>query len=426
MSIITNDSYVMLVNDNSKEFKCVQVPKRQKVYIKPFSFSPNAVIGHQYGCKFNVSNGNLVLSQSFRNPIDVAENCSKTNEFIMDDMKSQALSQSDIISMKDQGIRGEEIIENLVQNSTSFNEKTEFSKAKWMKKKLTKHVPIIVVYKPSVRRICSSASSKIRPDLLAKLINNANIWGDCKVIVLECRDDLITSAVAEHTHEKASIFQIFEQRFPHVLFTNWLNLMSAQKESIKYYPLKFLSFISSASDPANKFDELVKESIKQSQKMAHLGKRKRVEEEPEMTMFKKIAIDICQGDLDSLIMSTSYDCVPALEVLYQYLKSSGKVVIHHDNLGVILECANFLQKSGCAEISIVDHWFREIQVLAGRTHPDMRMQGGGGFILTCTKIQSGIYVHGSDVPVSTRTNKVDGNILDTDEQVQENNGPSQT
>ncbi len=40
--------------------------------------------------------------------------------------------------MKDQGVSGGKIIQALVQNSTSFNEKTSYSQEKYLKKKQKK------------------------------------------------------------------------------------------------------------------------------------------------------------------------------------------------------------------------------------------------------------------------------------------------
>jgi len=64
----------------------------------------------------------------------------KNNKELVDDNKAQGLSAEEIAEMKKKGVGGESIIQALIQNSSSFQNKTEFSQQKYIKKKQEKYV----------------------------------------------------------------------------------------------------------------------------------------------------------------------------------------------------------------------------------------------------------------------------------------------
>jgi hypothetical protein len=64
----------------------------------------------------------------------------KNNKELVDDNKAQGLSAEQITEMKKKGVGGESIIQALIQNSSSFQNKTEFSQQKYIKKKQEKYV----------------------------------------------------------------------------------------------------------------------------------------------------------------------------------------------------------------------------------------------------------------------------------------------
>ena len=61
--------------------------------------------------------------------------------------KSQALKCHDLLRLKEDGATGEEIIKSLVENSSSFSQKTVFSQKKYLKKKQKKYFSYIKILK---------------------------------------------------------------------------------------------------------------------------------------------------------------------------------------------------------------------------------------------------------------------------------------
>ncbi|KAL7432467.1 hypothetical protein ACHAXM_003127 [Skeletonema potamos] len=108
---------------------------------------------------------------------------------------------------------------------------------------------------------------------------------------------------------------------------------------------------------------------------------------------------------DSLIIATKYDPTATLLRLLPYLAPSCPFVIYHEFLEPLLDTFRTLQNYYVVEnqedgnevpmmrrrniainLRLTDTWFREFQVLEGRTHPNMSISQNGGYILLGTKL----------------------------------------
>lgn len=122
---------------------------------------------------------------------------------------------------------------------------------------------------------------------------------------------------------------------------------------------------------------------------------------------------------DSLIIATKYDPTATLLRLLPYLAPSCPFVIYHEFLEPLLETFRTLQnyyvpdtdnnddenantttddkkdksatpmmlrRNIAINLRLTDTWFREYQVLDGRTHPNMTMSQNGGYLLMGTKL----------------------------------------
>ncbi|KAL7521838.1 hypothetical protein ACHAWX_006526 [Stephanocyclus meneghinianus] len=107
---------------------------------------------------------------------------------------------------------------------------------------------------------------------------------------------------------------------------------------------------------------------------------------------------------DSIIIATKYDPTITILRLLPYLAPSCPFVIFHEFLEPLLETFRTLQNYGlqaentdssmpmmcrrniAINLRLTDTWFREYQVLEGRTHPNMTMSQNGGYLLMGTKL----------------------------------------
>lgn len=106
---------------------------------------------------------------------------------------------------------------------------------------------------------------------------------------------------------------------------------------------------------------------------------------------------------DSIIIATKYDPTITILRLLPYLAPSCPFIIFHEFLEPLLETFRVLQNGGVSDneesdmpmmcrrniainLRLTDTWFREYQVLEGRTHPNMHMSQNGGYLLMGTKL----------------------------------------
>lgn len=78
------------------------------------------------------------------------------NREIFDDKDAQKLDEEKINKLKNEGLGGSEIIQKLIENSSQFNKKTQFSKEKYIRKKMEKYMPMFEVRRPTALEVCEA------------------------------------------------------------------------------------------------------------------------------------------------------------------------------------------------------------------------------------------------------------------------------
>jgi tRNA (adenine58-N1)-methyltransferase non-catalytic subunit len=126
------------------------------------------------------------------------------NRNYVDSNSAQRLNSTDIAGLRESGVSGKEIIQKLVENSETWEAKTEFSKQKYLKKKQQKYMPRVRFVKCTAESLCRTYRVKnpskicnMREDTLGQLLNYANIYATAQVLVVDTCMGLITGAIAE-------------------------------------------------------------------------------------------------------------------------------------------------------------------------------------------------------------------------------------
>ena len=128
----------------------------------------------------------------------------KNNARLVDDGRAQKLSHEDVEELKEKGVTGEALVEKILENSATFEAKTEFSQEKYKRKKQKKHCTALVLCRPCAQTICEAYFQKslaricgLRVDSLGMLLCSANVGAHSKVLVLEESSGLILASVLE-------------------------------------------------------------------------------------------------------------------------------------------------------------------------------------------------------------------------------------
>ncbi|KAL3153820.1 hypothetical protein ABBQ32_013398 [Trebouxia sp. C0010 RCD-2024] len=206
IGIREGDTVILDMNGEKQAFLTVRRAGKVKVGKQLCSLEP--IIGQPYGSVYQVSADTSELVRTKR-PRTIEwsslEEVDKDNSELLDvGAETQQLSTGDIAALRAAGKTGEEIVAALAKGSATFQGKTQFSQAKYKKKKHKKYTVLATIQRPTARSVCEAYFGKsspkinhLRADSLAMLLSLANIGSHGRVLVLETCSGLVTAAVAE-------------------------------------------------------------------------------------------------------------------------------------------------------------------------------------------------------------------------------------
>ncbi|CAN6463546.1 unnamed protein product [Victoria cruziana] len=142
----------------------------------------------------------------------LSNNETRDNRSLVDNNKAQTLSGEDIDALRREGATGDQIIEALIANSSTFGNKTVFSQEKYKVRKQKKYAPKVLMRRPFTRSICEAYFRKnpaktgfLRMDTLSLLLSMANVTAYADVLVVDMIGGIVTGAVAERLSGTGSV-----------------------------------------------------------------------------------------------------------------------------------------------------------------------------------------------------------------------------
>ena len=338
----------------------------------------------------------------------------RDNRNIVDDNTSQALNQKELLKLRQSGATGSTIIQQIIENSSTFEHKTDFSKAKYIARKQIKHQPRCRLVRCTAASICEALFLKdpkkimnLREDTMGQILSYSNISAGCQAIVLETVQGVITGAMAQRMGGYGKILSIYSGQQPS--FTEMLqrfNLSFAENFSIKWLHSGDVFGDHDSSDCVEDLDKADREACEwpcplQDHTRNYLEKMPSDKERNEFLakrcarFTRKLTRHspneakewLLARKSDSVVIVARYDPTATLLGLLPYLAPSCPFVVYCEFIEPLTECFRELQKQDLAiNLRLSDTWTREYQVLPGRTHPNMNMSQSGGFILTGIKL----------------------------------------
>jgi len=339
------------------------------------------------------------------------------NRHLVDDNKSQGLRHDEVKKLQEQGIHGSAIVDKMIQNSSTFHTKTDFSKAKYVMRKQKKYQPRCRMIRCTAASICEAMYWKeprrlmnLRDDTLGQILSYSNISAGCQPLVFDTCLGIITGAVAERMAGYGRIMSIYTGQQPqYVEMLGRFNLSFAENNSIKWVHSGdvFGEEVVTSNDPAAADPDRADREILewpcplQDHTRRYLDTMKS-EREKDDFLAKRCArfarkltrhtdsetmSYLKERKCDCVIIVTKYDPTATLMALLPYLAPSSPFVVYFEYIEPLTECFRELQKQNLAiNLRLSDTWTREYQVLPGRTHPSMNMSQSGGFLLTGIKL----------------------------------------
>jgi tRNA (adenine-N(1)-)-methyltransferase non-catalytic subunit len=397
------------------------------------NFATGDLIGLPYGTVLEVSDRTLVAlpptedlvpnfdektMSDFEKDVDVDEtdveiDQIRDNRNLVDNNDAQALDHFELLRMRESGVDGSKIVKEIIQNSSTFDQKTEFSKAKYIARKQKKYQLRCRIIRCTPASICEALYVKdpkkimnLREDTLAQILSYANVSAGCQSLIFETCFGLVTGAVACRMGGYGRVLSLYSGQQPsYTEMIQRFNLTFAENLSIKWLHSGDVfgqENISDEDDADQKDREQVTWPCPLQDHTREYLKTMKNDEERESFLLKRSARFTrkmtrhtpveAKGWLksklsDSLVIATRYNATETLLGMLPYLSPSCPFVVFCEFLEPLTACFRELQRQDLAiNLRLSDTWAREYQVLPGRTHPNMNMSQSGGFILTGVKL----------------------------------------
>ncbi|KAF6719806.1 tRNA (adenine(58)-N(1))-methyltransferase non-catalytic subunit TRM6 [Oryzias melastigma] len=429
---IKEGDYVVLKRGDI--YKSVQILSKKKViFEKQWIFLDNAV-GCLYGDTFEIGAGGGLQPQNTKtteSPPD-SKVAGTDNRNIIDDGKSQKLTKDDIEKLKDQGLRGQEIVQQLIENSSTFSNKTGYAQDKYIKKKKKKYENTVTVLRPNCRILAMMYHGRepgkichLRYDTLAQMLTLANIHANSKVLVFETCAGLVLGSIMERMGGFGTVIQMFPGEGPVRAGVESFGFPAHFYETLHEFPICHLNALEAGTlnkrpvagekestaeeeevlpgadqqdgSPDDQSMETVSGDAKvQDQKQKEEEKRreakaleKKVKLEEKQRKLAAAAAQLDGRNADGLVIASRFHPCPVLLRLLRFLSPSRPFAVYSQYLEPLIECYTKLKEQGGAVgLKVTDTWLRHYQVLPNRTHPRLLMSGGGGYLLSGTTVAS--------------------------------------
>ncbi|KAK7151161.1 hypothetical protein R3I93_012179 [Phoxinus phoxinus] len=432
-STINYGDYVVLKRGDV--FKSVLVENKKKVIFEKQWFFLDNVVGQLYRTMFEIEASGSLKPKAVKGAGDSLDSkeAGQDNRHIVDDGRSQKLTRDDIETLKEQGLKGQEIVQQLIDNSTTFKDKTEFAQAKYIKKKKKKYESDITVLKPSARLLAMMYHGRepgkichLRYDTLAQILTLGNIHAGSKIIVFETCAGLVLGSVMERMGGFGSVIQMYPGGGPTRAGMESFGLPSHFHETLHDFPLCKVNALLAGtldltekdadsqangsriggSDSSQETSGVSEEKKSEPQSMEvsvdpqeemRRAERERLREqraqEKKVKMEEKrkklaSAAALLEGrNADGLVIACRLHPCPVLMGLLKFLAPSRPFVVYCQYREPLIECYTKLREQGGAiSLRLTDSWIRHYQVLPNRTHPLLLMSGGGGYLLSGTTV----------------------------------------
>uniref|UniRef100_UPI003AAF9180 tRNA (adenine(58)-N(1))-methyltransferase non-catalytic subunit TRM6 n=1 Tax=Centroberyx gerrardi TaxID=166262 RepID=UPI003AAF9180 len=407
-------------------FKAVQIQQKKKVVFEKQWFFLDKAVGQLYSTTFEIVSGGSLQPQKPKNTESSsdAKEAGTDNRNIVDDGKSQKLTRDDIETLKEEGLKGQEIIQKLIENSSTFRDKTEFAQEKYIKKKKKKYENTVMILKPSCRILAMMYHGRepgkichLRYDTLAQMLTLANIHAGSKVLVFETCAGLVLGSVMERMGGYGSVIQMYPGGGPVRAGVESFGFPAHFHDTLHEFPICHVNALlagtldTTAKDPtadARQSNRAAEEEQTQpeeqsmetntdpaqDQEREEREKRKEVKAQEKKVKMeekrKKLAAAAAQlegRNADGLVIASRFHPCPVLMGLLKFLAPSRPFVVYSQYKEPLIECYTKLkEQGGTINLRLTDSWLRHYQVLPNRTHPVLLMSGGGGYLLSGTTV----------------------------------------
>jgi len=105
---------------------------------------------------------------------------------------------------------------------------------------------------------------------------------------------------------------------------------------------------------------------------------------------------LSERSLDGLLICCRQHPLNLVQYLSDFLAPSRPFAVFCPYKEPLLECYFAMKAKGYIMLRVTETWLRQYQVLPERTHPEINMSGGGGYVLSGYKVDRTLFKGGTD------------------------------
>ncbi|KAL4441596.1 hypothetical protein ABPG74_021528 [Tetrahymena malaccensis] len=352
-NIIKGNEYVLLI-DNRDNRKIVNLKENKKTKWRKKMINMKDIVGKEFNVVYEYSNDKIVYDpNNFNQFYNYEENYEeeqaeqRDNRNIFNDNSVQKLSNEAIELMKkDETISKEELIKIIQENNDKFNQRTAFSKEKYLQRKKEKYFFYFTVLKTTPLNVVETLYLEnpklvnyMRGDAFSMFMHYANIREGSNIALFDNTKGAILGGAVIRLNGKGKIHYMKEKMpFNQITCYSQMNVPQHLNSSVEF------------RNP-NQVAEA------KTDKFTHL---------------------LIVGD---------FDVTEIVEKFMHLLVPNGVLLAYSNYLECLQNSFDLMQQErDFVNIKIFDIFYREHQVLKNRTHPITMMSPYSGYILTGYKI----------------------------------------
>lgn len=357
------------------------------------------------------------------------------NRNIIDNGESQTLNAQDISKLREECQGSSQILEKIVENSKTFNSKTEYAQEKYLKKKERKYFEFVQIRQPTIRLLTEIYYRQdpdkimgIRMDTLSQILTYSNVCSFGNFLLYESGTSglmpaTLLNAMGSNTEAKlvhmhpgnicqkqallalnfpeeqlqrcisVNIYSVLRQYFQinirdsttitTTTTSNENNFETVENSTVSKETIE--DTINDEETPCKKI-KLSTESFNSDKNMESTSnddnEEKKEEYLPKWQKENKRACELLKEKFDSLIIVAREHPSSIVKTLLPFLKSSRPIVIFNLSKEILMEL--YVELKSTTKITglhLKSNWLRMYQILPNRTHPEVQMSGNSGYLL---------------------------------------------
>ncbi|XP_069174460.1 tRNA (adenine(58)-N(1))-methyltransferase non-catalytic subunit TRM6 isoform X2 [Procambarus clarkii] len=335
-----------------------------------FTLNIDGALGSQFGSSFRMERMTNKLfsihkTEHLSNCLDIVKEGGEDNRDLQDDGRSQKLTSEEIIQLKGSGLTGKEVIQTITENSTTFKDKTVFSKEKYVNKKQKKYGEIITIHRPSIRLLSNMYYTQ-DPLKIADAVDLMNFT----VPELEVLSFINFNKLPDINLQEESA-------------TNGTEEMKEVSKEEEKQSLDDVCLETKQKKTGGDENMETSGGNAKSLKLESAKPRKFVRRQVEDVQMSSTVL---RGSIEGLVVACRQYPNNILRDLLHFLKPGHPFVVFSPYKEPLMELFMEVKSQDGTNVRLSETWLRHYQVLPQRTHPEINMSGGGGYLLYGTRI----------------------------------------